>query len=786
MTSRRICCIRETVDPTIPEPYHLQRETGLSFIIGIMEKRVFIIISSVLLVLCAGLAAVNKDLYHFVYDTLCERTFSPGTDHTGNYLITEQIALKQGTYTLSPKMMVQGSGNGLYIADGNGEEIFFTELTDGMENPSFVFEIKDSSRQIRIGVRYNSPDSAIQTERIRISSDHVLYRDSLLRHAAISGLLILAAIWLVLRSCFPEIIWKLFPLFSRPENELALGFLLGITLIACYPLFSGKTYVRGEDMFFHLTRIKGLAESLRAGYFPVRNQLYWLHNYGYGVGFYYPDVFLYFPAAMVLLGFEPMSAYKVFLIVCSFFSVTSVWFAAFRISKSRPAACNAAVLMSFSAYRLSNIYYRGAVGETQAAIFLPLIILGLYEIFCENSGRWFWFACGFLGLLCSHMISLTIASAFTFLFLLTQIRRILTDRRIPAALIKSVLFVIGIGAFFWIPMLEQMATNPELRINQLIDSGAHLNTTNYAFPVQNIFSRFKTWNFAWQADCIYPGWPLLLIPILGILVWRKRDRTIKTADFMLAFSLLMLWMCTRAFPWTLKIFLPFVTRIQFAYRILLPASILLSLCGGIYFAMLSKGRCFPIWLRALVLFCFFTTAHPILQETILHRTVDKSLFVMQDNRVSGAEYLPKGLDNDFPIKNADTVFIPGGKPELTISAHNRQKLSFSFAYELPENSDDVNISVPLIYYTGFQGTITAEDGSVVRIPIRWDERGLVCINSSGINRGTVSVSYHKTPAQKFSECITMLFILAMIFYQKKHTYIQACRDIIHSGPADNR
>ena len=745
-----------------------------------MRKRAFIIIPVVLLLLCAGLTAVNKDLYHFTCDTLCRRAFLPQTDHSGDYLITQQTALKPGTYTLSLQMKVHGIGSGLYLADGNDEEIFYADLEDSMEDPSFAFEIKGSTARVRVGIRYNAPDSSVQMERIRISSDHVLYRESLLRHASLSVLLILAAALLVLRSCFPDVLWKLFPLFSKPENELALGFLLAVTLTACYPLLDGKTYVRGEDMFFHLTRIKGLAESLRAGYFPVRDQLYWLHNYGYGVGFYYPDVFLYFPAVMVLLGFELMTAYKVFLVVCSFFSVTSIWFAAFRISKSRPAAYTAAVLMGFSAYRLSNIFYRGAVGETQAAVFLPLIVLGLYEIFNRDPDRWLYFAAGFLGLLCCHMISLTIAAALTALFLLTQVKRILTDRRILLSLVKSVLFVIGIGAFFWIPMLEQIATNPGLQINQLIDSGARLNVTNYAFPVQNLFSRFKTWNFAWQADCIYPGWPLLLVPVFGIMVWKRRDHTIKTADFMLVFSLLMLWMCTRAFPWTLKIFLPFVTRIQFAYRILLAAGILLSLSGGIYLAELSKGRGFPVCLAVFALFCFFTTAYPVLQETVLHRTVDKSLFVMQDNRVSGAEYLPKGLDNDFPIKNADTVFIPDGETLLNITAHDRQKLSFSFSYELPENIGNVNISVPLIYYTGFQTMITAEDGSVIRPETAWDDRGLVSISSSGITRGTVSVSYHKTTAQIISECISILSLLTAVFYLKKHRQDRACKDIIQS------
>ena len=734
-----------------------------------MKHRAYFIIPVILVFLCAGITAVNRDLYQFNYDTLCRRTFSPDTEFTQDYLISEQITLKPGKYLFTPEITVQGTGSGLYMVDGNDEEFFYSELTDGMVNPSFPFEILNRAKQVRIGVRYNSSGSSVRTERIRISADHVLYRESLLRHAVLSALLVIAAIWLTLRICFPETLWRFFPLFRKPENELALVFLLLLTLISSYPLFDPTTYVRGEDMFFHLTRIKGLSESLRAGYFPVRNQLYWLHNYGYGVGFYYPDVFLYFPALMMLLGFDLLVSYKVFLVACSFFSILSIWFATLRITGNRTAAYTAAVLFAFSAYRLSNIYYRGAVGETQAAIFYPLIILGLYEIFCENSKKWVCFAMGFLGLLCSHIISLTIAVVFTGFFLLIRIKKFFSDRNIIASLVKSVLTAAGIGSFFWMPMLEQMLTNPELRINQIIDSGARLNTTNYAFPVQNLFSRFKTWNFAWQADCIYPGWPLILVPVLGILLWKNRSSIVKKADQMLALSLIMLWMCTRVFPWTFSIFLPFVTRIQFAYRILLPASVLLSLCGGIYLANLTKKRYFRIWIVALILFCYFSTAYPIFQETILHRSVAKNMFVMQDNRVSGAEYLPKGLDNDFPLKNADTVFIPDGDSEIIINDHDRQKLSFRFSYELLKTDDNVRISVPLIYYTGYQGTITSEDGTVITPDIGWDDRGLVNISNNGIPSGTVYIAYRKTTIQKISECTALISLLMLLWYKwKKH------------------
>ena len=142
---------------------------------------------------------------------------------------------------------------------------------------------------------------------------------------------------------------------------------------------------------------------------------------------------------------------------------------------------------------------------------------------------------------------------------------------------------------------------------------------------------------------------------------------------------------------------------------------------------------------------------------------------MQDNRVSGAEYLPSGFDNSFPGKNADTVRLVESDIPLTITAHKRQKLGFSFTYEIPENSGEVHFSIPLNYYTGFRGTLTTEDGTVLHPAITWDKRGLVSLGNEGMTRGIVSVKYQKTPVQWIGECISSLSILAVIWVSRKRT-----------------
>ena len=732
------------------------------------HKKKIIIPFVILLVLF--LIILNKDILRFTYDTPRQRTFVPEVDEKRDYIVNGPVILKPGSYELSLDLTVEGNDNGVFLVDGDENIIFYTDMPNGTINPVFPFEISGSTKQVRIGIRYDSGSAIVSLERVKITAEHILYRESLLRHLMISILIVLFAVWLFLRLYYPSILWKLFPPFAKPENELTLLCLILLTAAVSYPVLNGKVYIHGDDMFFHVTRIKGLADSLKAGYFPVRDQLYWLNNYGYGVGYFYPDVFLYFPALLVLLGFNLLTAYNIFLILCTFFSIVSIWYASLRITNNRTSAAASAIFIACAAYRLNTIYYRAAVGEVQAAMFYPLIVLGLYELFHDHTEKWPVFAVGFLGILCCHLISLSIAVVLTALFLLTQLRKILKDRRIFISLMKSVLTVIAIDAFFLLPMLEQSLTNPELKINQVMTGDAQFNVTNYAIPFDNLFIRFKPWSGIWQADSTYPGWSMLLVLLLGIMVWKKREWLVKTADFILLFSIPLILAVTRLFPWQWGIFLPFVSRIQFAYRMLLPVTVLMSLSGGIYFAALTENRKQYIWLFVLFVFCFFSTANPILLESVRNRTVEKRMFVMQDNRVSGAEYLPPDFDESFPGKNMDTVRLAESDIPLTITAHKRQKLGFSFTYEIPENSGEVHFSVPLVYYTGFRGTLTAEDGAVIQPEITWDDMGLVSLGNGGHTRGTVAIVYQKTPVQWIGECITFLSISAV--FLRKRTVVE--------------
>ncbi len=721
----------------------------------------------IILILCLFLVAViyaNRDLMHFEYSFLGKRNFDPELDAKRNYLLSETFALKPGTYELRFFGTVEGTGSSVYLARDENNIFTGFDLEDGKEKQKADFTVSGHIENLRIGVSYDPETSAVNVQKISVTSDRVLYKSSLLRHGTISLFILICGTLLLLRIVKPELIYKLIPAFHIHENEIDFYLLTLISLIISIPLLLPDSYGLAEDMFFHLSRIEGITKGIQAGYFPVRNELFWLKNYGYGTGYFYPDLFLYFPVLLRLLGFSLLTSYKIFIIVCTFFSLLSFYLTAKIISKNRFAGLAAAILFGFCTYRCIAVFYRGAAGEVQAFIFMPIIVLGLYYLFSGEPERWWVFALGFWGLLSCHMISLVLAAIITAVFLLLKVPVIFRNRQILSGLIKSVLVTVLLGAGFLLPMLEQMNGNG-LVMNLLVSTKRGGVTLNNITPLRNLLIFFHDWQYdSNYIRSVYPGWMLLAVPLLRIGLLLRKKSSPKAADAMLVFGIILMLCSTDLLPWHYLAWL--LNRIQFSWRLLAPVSVLLPICGGIYFAELTSKNTAWFFSGSLTFVCI-VCAFPIYKDTILNRTVPEDEFIMQDNRVAGMEYMPIGLSAEFIDKNRDTVAaIP---EDVEIISHKRSGLSFTFSFAYSGDEETLTFNIPLIRYYGFRGSFTDSDGNTVPISVGKSSNGLAQVQIPSAEGGTVNVAYHKTAYEWAGEIITLLTIsgITAILLRKK-------------------
>ena len=84
-------------------------------------------------------------------------------------------------------------------------------------------------------------------------------------------------------------------------------------------------------------RLYNVVDALRTGQFPVRMGGYGYNGYGSAVSVFYPDVFLYFPALMMLLGATVQCAMRTYIIAVNAVSAAAMYVCGKRMFESRTA-----------------------------------------------------------------------------------------------------------------------------------------------------------------------------------------------------------------------------------------------------------------------------------------------------------------------------------------------------------------------------------------------------------------------------------------------------------------
>ncbi len=163
---------------------------------------------------------------------------------------------------------------------------------------------------------------------------------------------------------------------DKGDNRIYVNIFIAAMLVMCFPLFNNQLFI-GHDWTYHMLRIQSLKEGLLTGQFPVRVNPLFLNGYGYASSMFYPDLLLYIPVGLQLLGIGIEESYKMFLILVLAASFLTAYYCGKGITKSSYAGIIFALVFSLSQYHLQNIYTRFAVGEVTAYIFLPFIIYGL-------------------------------------------------------------------------------------------------------------------------------------------------------------------------------------------------------------------------------------------------------------------------------------------------------------------------------------------------------------------------------------------------------------------------
>jgi len=335
------------------------------------------------------------------------------------------------------------------------------------------------------------------------------------------------------------------------------------------------------DTPFHIARICNLADGLAMGQFPVRLGAYSYNGYGAVTSVFYPDLFLYPCALLMMAGASIQYVLNVYCIALNIAAAAAMYICAKRIYGDKWMATCASVLYTLAIYRFTDVYVRGAIGEATAMSILPMFVLGLWEIIYGNKRRWPVLVFSAAGIFLSHMLATLMCALCAVCMCAAGAVRLVRERRLGALVLAAVCTAL-VCAYELAPFVMYNADGVGAQVLQDFMSEGMAPAQLFLLGAGDMAADPR--DPALHGMAIEMGLPLVIGMMLTVycLVSLKRDARARDALLTLAAAAFFAFMSTTAFPWAHLDALTggLAAYIQFPWRLMMLACFFAALTGA--------------------------------------------------------------------------------------------------------------------------------------------------------------------------------------------------------------
>ena len=598
----------------------------------------------------------------------------------------------------------------------------------------------------------------------RVTSAKPIFSDSiLLAFLALLGFLAIGYIKYIV----PE---------KNRTNAILFVVVTGTAILASYPIFTNYLY-SGHDINFHLWRIEGIKDGLLSGQFPVR--IHPTHNSGYGyiTASVYPELFLYFPAILRLLGVSSVMAYKVFVFAMNFATAWIMYHVVHQMSGSKNAAGIASVVYTLSTWRLLNVFHRAAVGEALFMTFFPLVVLGLYYILKGNKSKWYVLAIACTCVFQSHIIGTLMTAVFMIAMFLIFIRDLFREKHI-LALCKAGILTVLLNLWYLVPFVyyyfsldmkvRNTSANTTFYGHSIIPAEL-FNVTNKQFGISNLLSSGVRGEMSLSL-----GVGISLCLVAGVLyyLFNRKKTSQESMEFSLfAIGLASIYMATSLFPWEAfqkyNLINKFAATLQFPWRFLSVASVLIGVAGAIAISKWTRGNCqrsafIAIWIVCALSVVSFGAAY----------TNNYDVYIRKGMAVPGAGSSGTQKEYFLVTTNPDALASAAyHTSDESMQVSGYEKRGTNITLNVSGATDGAYVEVPLLYYAGY----AAKDESNQRLEVVSGNNDVLRVMVKE-NTSEIRISYQGLPIFKpacIASVLTLALFLAWLYVNRRKRRLQA-------------
>lgn len=583
------------------------------------------------------------------------------------------------------------------------------------------------------------------------------------------------------------------------EKQLVFFGIPALAFAASLPLLVDYNII-GKELVYHLTRIETLAQSILNGEIFTRMRSTWLAGHGYANNFFCADTFLAIPALLRITGFNPDSAYRIYVGVVNLATAVTAYLSFSKCFKSKYIGMFGCALYTLAPYRIYSIYNHAAAGEYTAMIFLPLLVWGFYKIYSEDTGKkgymWNWLipTIGFSGILQSHTLSCEIAGCFAVLLCLMLWKKTFQKKTI-AVLALTVSMTAVINAWFLVPFIDLTVSdsyyfghNANVLIQEKGIYPAHIFYTLQAGGSSSSFHELGMWD----TEPIGLGGALLLCMGIWIILRTGVKKIIKknalnqkgasklrteahAGDTVFVLCCIALFMSMNLFPWDRisglgALSAALTGALQSPTKLMAAATIFAVTVACIAGKWLLEGTAtfknmFVSGETMLALIVLVSTVFGTYQVNDLLLTRYQFLKIYSSQAIGhaavlGAEYLPAAASIEHMKYHA-----PKTSERVTISHYSKEGLTIQ-AHVTSENEGYIDF--PILYYKGYSAK-NADSGE--KLPVSAGENYDVRVNLPAGYDGNITVRFSGKWYWHAAESVSVLtggsLILWGIFQKKR-------------------
>jgi hypothetical protein len=400
---------------------------------------------------------------------------------------------------------------------------------------------------------------------------------------------------------------------------------LALALVAAAPFLTRPGLPRQTDAELHVYRAAELGHVLRAGAFYPRWAPDLYYGYGYPIFNYYAPLTYYLANLFDLLpGVDIVGGVKAVFVV----GLLAASVGAFLLGRElfgSVAGVLAAASFTFAPYIVFiDPHARGDLAEHFAVCLLPMSFYALHRLMSGVGGRGaLWGSVLTMAVIVlSHNLMGLLAGALLFAYWVWQV--VCCGRRSRAGWgLLAFALAAAVTAFFWLPFaLERSA----IKLNVIDQEGGHFDFRNHFLTLSELLAPSRVLDLGATAPRFLYNlglaqWllalPVLLVLALNIFKMRRGEKSpscplvfLSSCPYFLviALALIFLMLPASTIIWE---HVPGMRYLQFPWRLLGPANLMLAVCAAGSVSLLPVGR-WRDWVAAVGLLAVLLLSLPAL------------------------------------------------------------------------------------------------------------------------------------------------------------------------------